>query len=108
MKRITLGGEKSENKLYAELTQIFPNAKINNIYASTEIGTLLFSSNDEFGVIEKFQNDVCIIENELCVKEYLVGKSSELTFENGWYHTGDLVEIISKTPLKFKFSQEND
>ena len=34
--RVTLGGEKSEQHLYDSIMKIFPTAKINNVYASTE------------------------------------------------------------------------
>ena len=34
--RATLGGEKSDQRLYDSIKKIFPNAKINNVYASTE------------------------------------------------------------------------
>ena len=32
--RVTLGGEKSDQHLYDSIKKIFPNAKINNVYAS--------------------------------------------------------------------------
>src|SRR5690606_29486553 len=48
--RITSGGEKFNEKTFKQLNQVFPNAKITNVYASTEAGTLFASQNDIFSV----------------------------------------------------------
>ena len=40
-KRISSGGEVSTNDLLQIIKKTFPNSKINNIYASTEFGTIL-------------------------------------------------------------------
>lgn len=99
IKRITLGGEKSEAKLYAELENAFPNAKINNIYASTELGSLFVSHGDVFSVPDSIHDKVRVTENELEIHPSLV---THLGITD-WYKTGDLVEIVQQKPLLFRF-----
>jgi acyl-coenzyme A synthetase/AMP-(fatty) acid ligase len=48
VKKITIGGEKSDAHLISEIEKAFPNARINNVYGSTETGPLFSSQNDEF------------------------------------------------------------
>lgn len=103
VKRITFGGEKSDFNLYEKLKELFPNSKITNIYASTELGTLLHANGELFTIPEVLKNDVLIKENELFVRSTLLGKSVDLVIEDGMYRTGDVVEIISTNPITFKF-----
>ncbi len=101
--RITFGGEKSELNLHEKVQKIFPNAKVTNIYASTELGTLLYSNGEIFTIPENLKNDILIKDNELHVRTTLLGKSEDLVVEGGLYRTGDIVEIISTNPIKFIF-----
>lgn len=103
VKRITFGGEKSDFNLYEKLKELFPNSKITNIYASTELGTLLHANGELFTIPEVLKNDVLIKDNELFVRATLLGKSIDLVIEDGMYRTGDVVEIISINPVTFKF-----
>ena len=103
VKRITFGGERSDFKLYTKLQLLFPNAKVTNIYASTELGTLLHSSGELFTIPDQFKNDIFIKDNELVVKAEFLGKSDELLIEKGMYRTGDIVELINENPTMFKF-----
>lgn len=103
VKRITFGGEKSDYKLYEKVKELFPNSKITNIYASTELGTLLHANGELFTIPEVLKNDVFIRDNELFVRAKLLGKSDDLVIEDGMYRTGDVVEIISINPITFKF-----
>ena len=48
--RVTLGGEKSDQNLYDTIVKIFPSAKINNVYASTEAGSLFAAKGDCFQI----------------------------------------------------------
>ena len=52
--RVTLGGEKSEQHLYDSIMKIFPTAKINNVYASTEAGSLFAAKGDCFRYQRRF------------------------------------------------------
>lgn len=101
VKRITSGGEKFNDKVFEQLIKIFPNAKITNVYASTEAGTLFASHNDVFSIRKEFEDLIIIKNNELMIHKSLMG-SSNLQIDK-WYDTGDLVEIISEQPLKFRF-----
>jgi len=99
VKRVTLGGEKSEPKLYAELENAFPNAKINNIYASTELGSLFVSHGDVFSVPDSIYDRVRVTENELEIHPSLV---THLGISD-WYKTGDIIEVVQEKPLLFRF-----
>lgn len=99
VKRVTLGGEKSEPKLYTELEKMFPNAKINNIYASTELGALFVSNDDIFSVPDSIRDKIRVTESELEIHPDL---AAHLKITD-WYKTGDLVEVIQQTPLLFRF-----
>jgi len=103
LKRITLGGEISDNNILQALKKKYPHAKISHIYASTEVG-VGFSVSDE---------------KEGFPKEYLTGKLKNIKMkissdgllwispsdkgqkylshdkmydEDGYINTGDLVE----------------
>lgn len=103
--RATLGGEKSGEDLHRRLNKTFPNAKINNIYASTELGSLFVSKGEEFVVLDKFHDKFRIdSEGELLVHKSMLG---HLSIAEDWYKTGDLVEVTSSEPLSFVFKSRN-
>lgn len=99
--RISSGGEKFSQHLVGQLNSSFPNAMITNIYATTESGTLFASENDIFSIKPEFEKLVKIENGELIIHNKLMGKT-EINFGE-WYNTGDLIEIVSKSPLKFRF-----
>lgn len=101
VKRITSGGEKFNEKTFKQLNEIFPNAKITNVYASTEAGTLFASQNDIFSVRPEYESLIHIENNELLIHNSLMGRTE--TNIDEWYNTGDVIEIVSKNPLKFRF-----
>jgi acyl-coenzyme A synthetase/AMP-(fatty) acid ligase len=103
--RITSGGEKFNEKTIKKLKEIFPDAKITNVYASTEAGTLFASENDIFTIKPEYENFIKIIDGELLIHNSLVG-DADINLEE-WYKTGDLIEIISNIPLKFRFISRN-
>jgi acyl-coenzyme A synthetase/AMP-(fatty) acid ligase len=94
--RITVGGEKSHNKLYESMKAIFPEAKINNIYASTEFGSLLVSKGEAFQIPEPNAGKIKIEKGELLVHKSLVGISETILFEGDYYRTGDLIEWVDE------------
>ncbi len=101
VKRVTLGGEKSDNRLINELSNVFINAKILNTYAATEFGTLLVTNDGElFSIPPRYINRVKIVDNELWVHRSLMGIFDIPVDE--WYKTGDHIEIVSSNPLRFK------
>jgi acyl-coenzyme A synthetase/AMP-(fatty) acid ligase len=99
---IAFGGEKSDKSFYDKLKRVFPKAKIVNIYASTEGGSLFRSiENDVFEIPDRLLKLIKIENDELILHSSILGKldgSDEL-----WYNTGDLVEVINWTPIQFKF-----
>jgi acyl-coenzyme A synthetase/AMP-(fatty) acid ligase len=105
--RITSGGEKFDSKTIELLKKIFPNAKITNVYASTEAGTLLAAEDDIFTIKPEIQQQIKIENGELLIHQSLMG-DSELNHSE-WYATGDLVDIIDTMPVKFRFlSRKNE
>ncbi len=109
VQRITLGGEKSDQALYDAIHRIFPQAKINNVYASTEAGTLFAAKGDAFQIPSAIQEKVRVVENELLLHKSLLGESDSFQLENDYYHTGDLIEWIDKVQGLFRFvSRKNE
>lgn len=107
--RITLGGEKSDNKLLKKLESIFPNAKFNNVYASTESGSLFATNGEFFQIPENIVNLVKVVDNELLVHRSLLGKSESFVFVNDYYYTGDLIEWQDIEKRTFRFvSRKNE
>lgn len=101
VERITSGGEKFNEKTFKQLNQVFPNAKITNVYASTEAGTLFASQNDIFSVRPEYESLIHIENNELLIHSSLMGRTE--TNIDEFYNTGDIIEIVSNNPLKFRF-----
>lgn len=107
--RVTLGGEKSDRHLYGNITKIFPSAKINNVYASTEAGSLFAAKGDCFQIPGNIRNKFDIIDEELLIHKSLLGKSPSFKFEGDYYHTGDLIEWVDKEQGIFRFkSRKNE
>jgi len=108
VKRVTFGGEKYDPNIENIIKSIFPNAKIRNIYASTEAGSLFVAKGDIFEIPEPIRNYVKINEsNELLIHQSLLGTSSSFPLEESWYKTGDLVERLDDYRFRFK-SRKSD
>ena len=107
VKRITSGGERFSENISKQLSKIFNLAKITNIYASTEAGTLFASKNDIFHIKKENEHLIKIQNNELLIHKSLMG-SSKMTIGQ-WYQSGDMVDVLSENPLKFRFkNRKND
>lgn len=100
--RCTAGGEILDRRTLKLLSILFPNAKINNVYASTETGSLFASSDDVFTVKPEFADQVKILNDELLIHKLLVNGNNFQIDE--WYKTGDVIEIVSLEPLTFRFA----
>lgn len=85
--RATLGGERANDSTLNFIKEIFPNAKINNIYALTETGAVLFSNGEFF----KTNSKTKIIDNVLFAKDK----------KGNWNNTGDQVEKINNDTFYF-------
>ena len=109
VRRITLGGEKSGENLYKSIKQIFPNAKITNVYASTEAGTLFASQGDNFKIPDAIRDKFKVVEDELFIHKSLLGKSASFKLDGEYYASGDLIEWIDKKEGLFRFkSRKNE
>lgn len=109
VQRVTLGGEKSDTHLYENIMKIFPKAKINNVYASTEAGSLFAAKGDCFQIPEKIRDKFTVVDDELLIHRSLLGKSDSFKFDGDYYHSGDLIEWVNKEDGIFKFkSRKNE
>lgn len=107
--RVTLGGEKSDQRLYDAIRTIFPNAKINNVYASTEAGSLFAAQGENFQIPFSILDKIKIEDDELLIHKSLLGRSDSFAFVDDYYSTGDLIEWIDKSLGIFKFkSRKNE
>lgn len=105
IKFATFGGEKFDNALIVKAKNKFPNAKIRNIYASTEVGSLLSGVNDSFKIPEKLRSLVKISsENHLLIHSSLLEKNKII---DDWYDTNDIVEMNEDGTFKI-LSRDSD
>ena len=100
VKHISLGGEGSNIQLQNKIKINFPNAKLKNIYASTEVSSLFASIGDLFKIPNRYKELVHLDSGKLMVHKSLVGQSKSINFDNDWYDTGDLVEIVGDDCFK--------
>lgn len=108
VKKITIGGEKSDAHLISEIEKAFPNARINNVYGSTETGPLFSSQNDEFFVQEKHIGRIKVVDDELYIHKDLFGKTTQLNLVDDFYPTGDLIEWIDDEQRRFRFTSRKN
>lgn len=109
VQRVTLGGEKSDSHLYENIKKIFPEAKINNVYASTEAGSLFAAKGDCFQIPEALREKFQVQNDELLIHRSFLGKSDSFVFDGDYYHSGDLIEWVDKETGLFKFkSRKNE
>lgn len=107
--RVTLGGEKSDQHLYDSIAKIFPNAKINNVYASTEAGSLFAAKGDCFQIPEAIKDKFKVVDDELLIHKSLLGSSDSFRFTDDYYHSGDLIEWVDEAQGLFRFkSRKNE
>ena len=106
VRQITSGGEHLDKSTIKLLRKHFPNSKIRNIYGSTEAGTLLTSANDEFSIPEYLKGKVTVRNGQLLIHHSLLA-DFDTKLEDGFYFTGDLVTIISESPLRFTIDSRN-
>lgn len=109
VKRVTLGGEKSDKQLYEHICKIFPNAKVNNVYASTEAGSLFAAKDDCFQIPANIRDRFRVEDDELLIHKSLLGQSDSFAFDGEYYHSGDLIEWVNETDGLFRFkSRKNE
>lgn len=112
VRHVTAGGEPSDPRLLDLIRQTFPNARYRNIYASTEAGSLLVSDGDAFRVPEALRGRVQVIDGQLAVHRDLLADSlrtdSAAVTGDGFYLTGDRVEVVGHEPLTVRFESRRD
>lgn len=109
VRSVTSGGELSQRSLRERMASTFPNARIHNIYASTEAGSLLTSSGDQFQVPKAYEERIKIIEGELAIHRSLLAASLQANWPDEFYRTGDCVEVLDSSPLTIRFvSRQGD
>lgn len=103
VRNITLGGEKCDEKLLGEISKIFPDCRMKNIYASTEAGSLFVSNGEDFEIPAEIREFIKINDNdELLINKKLLGFSESFNLQDDWYNTNDIVEKISENKFRFK------
>jgi acyl-coenzyme A synthetase/AMP-(fatty) acid ligase len=99
VKKIVTGGEKMSDNLILSSKNTFILSDYINIYASTETGSLLYSTSEYFSIPEKYTSQLKIVDGTLRVHKSLLNK---IPINNeDWYDTNDLVEF--KNDKQFKF-----
>jgi len=104
LKSITLGGEMVDQVLIDSLKRRLPAAKVNHIYASTELGATIEVRDEKEGFPKELllRGNLRIIEGELYAKKShrsmlgylgLTEASSMAPESDSWLPTGDLVDI---------------
>lgn len=107
--RATLGGERSDARLYESIQKIFPNAKVNNIYASTEAGALFASRDDCFRIPDTIRDRIKVSDSELLIHKSLLGTSESMSLDGDYYHSGDLIAWVDEQQGLFRFiSRKNE
>ena len=93
VKRVTLGGEKSDSRLYDFIHSVFPEAKINNIYASTEAGSLFAAKGDCFQIPDPLRNKFKIVDGELLIHYSLLGTSENFHLDGELGRVNELINV---------------
>lgn len=104
VRSVTSGGELSSETLRNRLSTTFPSARLRNVYASTEVGSLLVATDDVFQVPERFHGRVRVLDGELMVHRSLLAPSLQQQLEGEYYATGDIVEVLQDDPLAFRIT----
>lgn len=104
IKAVTVGGEVCDASLRKRLEQLFPNARFRNVYASSELGTLLHSSDDCFVVPDSLRHAVRVQEGRLWIHKDHVAVNLQAQCENEFWDSGDEVELLQENPLRFRIT----
>lgn len=108
VRSVTFGGESIDEGLLQRLRVMFPAARLHNVYASTEAGTLLTADGDVFAIRAELSDRVRVSNGLIQVHRCLLGDFAGQ--ESGeWYDTGDRVEVTNVDPLRFRIvARERD
>ena len=103
VKRVTTGGEKHDPTLSARIATAFPHAKYRNVYSTTETGSLFASDSDVFTVPVARSAEIRIEKNLLLVRKNDAAGSGDV-----WVCTGDRVDVLNESPLRFRILGRDD
>jgi acyl-coenzyme A synthetase/AMP-(fatty) acid ligase len=101
---VTLGGEKSTPNLIEAVKKVFPTARVHNIYASTEAGTLFVSHGENFKIAPELIDKVQIRNNEILLHKSILGEFHG----DEWFSTGDMVEFLNENKDEFIILSRSD
>ena len=101
MKTVTVGGEILSNALINDFNNVFVDAKLINIYASSEAGSLLYSNNNLFEIPKKYEDTIKIENNEIIIHKKLINKINLDLLKGDWFYTGDKIKFIKKNSFQF-------
>ncbi|MFN7875415.1 MAG: AMP-binding protein [Pirellula sp.] len=104
VRAVTVGGEVLDTALRSKLKVLFPNAKFRNVYASSEMGTLLHSSDDCFDVTDLLREVVQVREGRLWIHQSLVAENLHDQCVDGFWDSGDEVHVVDENPLRLKIT----
>lgn len=104
VRAVTVGGEVCDTSLRSKLEVLFPNAKFRNVYATSEMGTLLHSSGDCFEVTNSLREYVRIHEGRLWIHQSLVAENLHNQCIDGFWDSGDEVQVVEENPLRLKIT----
>lgn len=102
VRRLTFGGERFDPSLRDRLQELFPHARLLNVYASTEAGSLFAADGDVFTLDDRYADDVRVENRQLLIAGRLLG---HFDHPDDWFPTGDEVEVLQTAPLRFRFLQ---
>ncbi|MEM9917152.1 MAG: class I adenylate-forming enzyme family protein [Bacteroidota bacterium] len=94
---LACGGERADQTLINRLKACFPTARIRNIFATTECGTVFVSDGEFFRISKKQRHLVRIQNNELHLHPSLAGG---LANADNWHNTGDQIEWIDEARFR--------
>ena len=105
LKFITMGGEIVSQDILDKAMQVFPNARITHIYASTEAGVGFSVRDGKEGFPIEYINSLTltaklkIIDNELYIKSNRIGiyvnSNKKIINGDGYISTGDIVKYTA-------------
>lgn len=99
IKYVTFGGEKFSDQLLSESKRKFPLARVRNIYASTEVGSILSGNGETFSIPINLKDKI-----KVSTDKHLIIHSSLLNgkrIDGDWYDTKDVVETNEDGTFRF-------
>lgn len=99
IKTVTFGGEKFSDQLLKEANKKFPQARVRNIYASTEVGSLLSGNGETFAIPKNLKDKIKVSQNNhLIIHSSLL---NNVSVDGEWYDTNDVLETNEDGTFKF-------